>query len=248
MSAKIKAPRSSSEEVTDVDSAEIPPSTNAGQPSVDSFGYKPCTRLAYELVHPRESRQYCKSGVSTRQDSATLSRGEHPLHNSMYLRDRHGSVGSPSSALSSSVPPVPHIPSRASMDATVLRNRNSGDSDQLAPVSQLKRPKSTGRLRREQGTSMPPISTISEASSPVHVPSLPNTPVILGQGASTASNVSASTCSRASLAQQRSVNLEGNASSSSFGTGLGSGHTRVATEPEGANKTKDRAQGNYTCT
>ncbi|KAI0827390.1 hypothetical protein BC628DRAFT_174792 [Trametes gibbosa] len=196
---------------------------------------------SFTLSNESRASKY-KSGM-TRQDSATLPRGEHPLNSSPYIRERRASTGEPGSARSSSVPPVPRLPSRAelglSIDGAVgtWSQRNSvtlvlesGESRELVPLPQLKRPKSTGRLRMEQTISMPPISPISEASSPA--PSVPDTPGLAMQGTSNVSNASNRSLAN-SLAQQRGLNLsESNASSSSLGTEA-SGHVRAATEPGG---------------
>ncbi|KAI8989120.1 hypothetical protein BD414DRAFT_415591 [Trametes punicea] len=213
--------------------------------------------VATSFILSNESRaSKYKSGV-TRQDSATLPRGEHPLINSPYMRERRTSSGEPGSARSSSVPPVPRIPSHTELGLSIdggslsKSQRNSvalvlesGESNQLVPPPPtLRRPKSTGRLRREQTTSMPPISPISEASSPA--PSVPETPGAVNQITSNASN--ASSRSLAPLAQQRAVNLsEANASSSSLGTEASS-HARTATEPVGSSSIAgDRRPSNAT--
>ncbi|KAI0752715.1 hypothetical protein C8Q80DRAFT_1267222 [Daedaleopsis nitida] len=249
-SAKIRVQRSSPDDNNDTGSGIPPPlPTKGSRPSSPSSAVTDDmssaisgSSLAQALhvnsfILSNESRaSKYKSGGMTRQDSATLPRGEHPLNNNMYLRERRASVGSPESARSSSVPPVPRLPSRAelglSMDSTALGKRSSvaseldgRDSDQVVPP--LKRPKSTGRLRREQTLSMPLVSPISEASSPA--PSLPNTPVIIDTGHSNASNASSRSLAN-SAAPPRNGNLEGNASSSSLGTGEGLGHVRAATE------------------
>ncbi|KAI0767447.1 hypothetical protein C8Q74DRAFT_1370231 [Fomes fomentarius] len=230
--AKVRVQRSSPEDVTD---SSIPPPlpTKGSRPPSPSSALTDDMSSAISGLHMNsfilnDSRgSKYKSGGMTRQDSATLPRGEHPLHNSTYLRERRASVGSPGSTRSSSVPPVPRVPSPSKRNSVTLV-LESGDSIQLEAAPQLRRPKSTGRLRREQTMSMPPISPISEASSPA--PSLPNTPVIIGQGQSNVSNASSRSLAN-SIAPPRS-HLEGNASSSSLGTGEGStGHVRAATEP-----------------
>ncbi|TBU45469.1 hypothetical protein BD309DRAFT_979418 [Dichomitus squalens] len=238
-SAKIRVQRSSTEEAVDINSDDVPPPL----PSKSSRPHTPPsaitddmssaisgTSLARALVvnsfilssEPRASKY--KSGGG-QQDSATLPRGEHPLNDSPYLHERRGSGGSLGTPRSSSVPSVPRLPSgmdnRRNSVSLILEN---GDKELFDPLPQLRRPKSTGRLRRERTLSMPPISPISEASS---APSLPTSPVIVGQLTSNASNRSL---------PQRS--LDGNASSSSLSTGDGTaGHARTATEPASTGRT-----------
>ncbi|KAI0634278.1 hypothetical protein C8Q77DRAFT_1072915 [Trametes polyzona] len=213
--------------------------------------------VATSFVLSSESRaSKYKSGM-TRQDSATLPRGEHPLINSPYTRERRASSGDLGSARSSSVPPVPRLPSRAELGlsvdgaASLQSQRNSvtlvfesGEGNQVVAPPQLRRPQSTGRLRMEQTANMPPISPISEASSPA--PSVPETPGLALQGASNVSNASSRSLAN-SLAQQRGLNLsEGNASSSSLGTDA-STHVRAATEPSGVFSTaSERRPSNAT--
>ncbi|KAI1786913.1 hypothetical protein LXA43DRAFT_747484 [Ganoderma leucocontextum] len=247
-SSKTRVQRSA-EEANDVHSDDIPPPlpTKGSRPSSPSSSVTDDmssaisgTSLARALVVnsfilSSESRASRYKSGGGRQDSATLPRGEHPLINSPYTRERRASNGSPGSPRSSSVPPVPRLPSRAdlglSMDSTGLHRRNSvgvaldtADKESFDSVPPLRRPKSTGRLRREQSMNMPPISPISEAPSPA--PSTSEASVLIGQFDPNASNRSLVN----SVAPQRS--LEGNASSSSLATAEGTtGHSRAATEP-----------------
>ncbi|KAH9854577.1 hypothetical protein C2E23DRAFT_817058 [Lenzites betulinus] len=200
--------------------------------------------VATSWILSNESRASKYKSGTTRQDSATLPRGEHPLHGAAYSRERRSSTDEAGSQRSSSVPPVPRLPSRNELGLSIdgasgtWSHRNSvslilesGESRDLVPPPQLRRPKSTGRLRLEQTTSIPPISPISEASSPA--PSVSETPGLAMQGPSNISNASSRSLAN-SLAQQRGLNLsEGNASSSSLGTETSS-HVRAATEPGGA--------------
>ncbi|KAI0356890.1 hypothetical protein OH77DRAFT_1423135 [Trametes cingulata] len=266
-SAKIRVQSSSEEESADSNAADAPsvPTKNDRPPSPSSAvtddiasaisGTSMARALvATSFILSNESRaSKYKSGV-TRQDSATLPRGEHPLINSPYMRERRASSGEPGSARSSSVPPVPRLPTRSelglSLDGSAgdksQRNSvvvvlDSGESEQLVPPPQLKRPKSTGRLRREQTISMPPISPISEASSPA--PSVPETPGAIGLSTSNVSNGSNRSLAN-SLAQQRALTLsDSNASSSSLGTEASS-HARAATEPGGMSTAADRRPSN----
>ncbi|KAI0349102.1 hypothetical protein OH77DRAFT_1525920 [Trametes cingulata] len=199
--------------------------------------------VATSFILSNESRaSKYKSGV-TRQDPATLPRGEHPLINSPYMREQCASSGEPGSARSSSVPPVPRLPTSGdkSQRNSVVVVLDSGEKEQLVPPPQLKRPKSTGRLRREQTISMPPISPISEVSSPA--PSVPETPGAIGLSTSNVFN--SSNCSLANpLAQQRALTLsDSNASSSSLDTEASS-HARAATEPGGMSTAADRRPSN----
>ncbi|PIL29065.1 hypothetical protein GSI_09113 [Ganoderma sinense ZZ0214-1] len=248
-SSKIRVQRSA-EEGNDVTSGEIPPPlpTKSSRPSSPSSSVTDDmssavsgTSLARALVVnsfilSSESRASKYKSGGGRQDSATLPRGEHPLINSPYTRERGASSGSPGSARSSSVPPVPRLPSRAelglSMDSTGLHRRNSvevvldsADRESFDPAPQLRRPKSAGRLRREQSMNMPPISPISEAPSPA--PSTSDAHMLTSQMNSSASSHSLIN----SVAPRRS--LEGSASSSSLATTDGTigGHSRAVTEP-----------------
>ncbi|CDO77439.1 hypothetical protein BN946_scf184857.g46 [Trametes cinnabarina] len=268
-SAKIKVQSSADGSANTNTSVPPPlPSKNSGPPSPTSAltddissaisGTSLARAFATSFILSNESRaSKYKSGI-TRQDSATLPRGEHPLNSSPYGRERRASSGDPGSARSSSVPPVPQLPSRAelglSMDNTSLdkSQRNSvalvlesGESNQLVPPLTLKRSMSTGRLRREQSTSMPPISPISEASSPA--PSVPETPGAVNPNTSVVSNASSRSLAT-SLAQQKAPNLsEATASSSSLGTDASGHHARAATEPAGSISTAgDRRPSNAT--
>ncbi|KAI0372526.1 hypothetical protein BV20DRAFT_964120 [Pilatotrama ljubarskyi] len=266
-SAKIRVQSSSESESADTHAANPPsgptksshPPTPSSAVTDDIASAISGTSMARALVATsfilsNESRaSKYKSGV-TRQDSATLPRGEHPLINSPYMRERRASSGESGSARSSSVPPVPRLPSRSELGLSLdgasgdksQRNSvvvvlDSGESDQLVPPPQLKRPKSTGRLRREQTISMPPISPISEASSPA--PSVPETPGAIGLSTSNPSNGSNRSLAN-SFAQQRALTLsEGNTSSSSLGTEASS-HVRAATEPGGPSTAADRRPSN----
>ncbi|KAI0649925.1 hypothetical protein C8Q79DRAFT_356131 [Trametes meyenii] len=252
-SAKIRVQSSTEDSAGTNSGLPLPPTRHNGPPSPSSAltddissavsGTSMARALvATSFILSSESRaSKYKSGI-TRQDSATLPRGEHPLNNSPYLRERRASSGEPGSARSSSVPPVPKLPSELSSGAEggslskIQRNSavvvlDSRENNELVPGPALRRPKSTGRLGREQTISMPPISPISEASSPA--PSVPETPGHPQQGASSAANSSSRSLAN-SVAQQRGFNLsEGNASSSSLGTDASS-HMRAATDPAGS--------------
>lgn len=79
----------------------------------------------------RRSRH--RSGMSnmlTRQDSATLPRGEHPFLNSPYWRDKRISGGdiilTPDSSRNSNVPPVPPMPSSSNLAIMSARSSTAG--------------------------------------------------------------------------------------------------------------------------
>lgn len=80
----------------------------------------------------RDSRYRC---TLTRQDSATLPKGEHPFinGNSPYWRDKRISNGevvvSPEFALGSPIPPVPPIPSSAELSAMAVTSATSSKRD-----------------------------------------------------------------------------------------------------------------------
>ncbi|KAI9060091.1 hypothetical protein FKP32DRAFT_1613898 [Trametes sanguinea] len=167
-----------------------------GSANTNSSNSRPPTISGTSMARALSRASKYKSGITR----------EHPLNSSPYIRERRASSGEPGSARSSSVPPL-----GLSMDSSGSLNKSQRNSVALvleSGESNELRPKSTGRLRREQATSMPPISPISEASSPA--PSVPETPGAMNQNARSLAT---------SLAQQRAANLsEANASSSSLGT------------------------------
>ncbi|KII91745.1 hypothetical protein PLICRDRAFT_519724 [Plicaturopsis crispa FD-325 SS-3] len=164
-----------------------PPSTM----STDEFSAVSGTTLARALIansfilssDPRASRH--RSGVM-RQDSATLPRGESPMLNSPYWRDRRVSTSSmvmtPDTGRTSPIPPVPPMPgfvkgASASGNAATLARRRSTSAASLQEEmgAGLVRSSSThSRLEVGEYQASRRISRISEAPSPA--PSAPSTP------------------------------------------------------------------------
>lgn len=146
-----------------------PASFHDGDADMDNLSTISGTTLARALItnsfilttsESRHSRY--RSGGMTRQDSATLPKGEHPYISSPYWRDRHISasgeiVQTPAPPEGeSSIPPVPPVPTLALIDARSRPGSSAGESDQEAPTV-------PPNARR--------ISRISEAPSPA-----PSTP------------------------------------------------------------------------
>ncbi|OBZ76099.1 hypothetical protein A0H81_03254 [Grifola frondosa] len=197
--------------------------------------------LASSFVLSSESRSSrYKSGI-TRQDSATLPRGEHPFINSPYgYRSSSSTTGasSPATTRSSSVPPLPPMPSRGNFGQNIDSAAASGShrkSVSLDPRDNvtlpdaespsLRRPRSLSRLPKEQQVALPPISPISEASSPP--PSVPNTPLMIPQNQLNSSSRSLVNSQRNASATEDSASVSG----SSAGAAEGSMHRRAGTEP-----------------
>ena len=175
------------------------PSTTGSACSEEPSSTISGTSLARALVassfivsnEPRNSR--FRHGV-TRQDSATLPRGDHLFLYSPYWKDKRISGGevvySPEYALGSPVPPVPPMPSSAELSSMSLgsgrmrRRSTSSIGDILTPQSEdipstpgtpnlrHKRTISLTRLPKEQ-IAMKRFSRISEASSPAPSPTTP---------------------------------------------------------------------------
>ncbi|TFK53083.1 hypothetical protein OE88DRAFT_1697578, partial [Heliocybe sulcata] len=154
------------------------------------------TTLAQALIssafplHGPESRRtsHYRSGGISRQDSATLPKGEYPLVNSPYWKDRRTSargeiVHTPGSHANSDIPPVPPMPTSAllldippEMHSRPSSGVSQGESEFQSKASSTLLPPETPPLTRRRGSALlhlneplnvRPISRISEASSPV---------------------------------------------------------------------------------
>ncbi|TCD64301.1 hypothetical protein EIP91_004279 [Steccherinum ochraceum] len=176
--------------------------------------------VANSFIVTNGSRKSEFRGV-TRQDSATLPKGEHPFLTSPYWRDKrisNGEIVAYDAALESPVPPVPPITSPefvAALDSAGRGRRNSASvaearrqsearlngifpSDGTAPP-RWQRKGSLTRLQKEQMMGRR-VSTISEASSQ---PS-PMTPATNGVNSSPVMHLSRTSLNSSSTSKHQS--------------------------------------------
>ncbi|PCH37403.1 hypothetical protein WOLCODRAFT_167465, partial [Wolfiporia cocos MD-104 SS10] len=126
---------------------------------------------AFVLTPDQRASRY-RSGAIARQDSATLPRGEHPLHSRLTTPD-------------ADAPPVPPLPAgaksrRNSLSSALEARRTSQDS--VGSEQALSRRSSMSLVNGRDPSAaavFSPISPIKEAPSPL--PSAPNTPMVLDE-------------------------------------------------------------------
>ncbi|KAI0942967.1 hypothetical protein AcV7_002241 [Taiwanofungus camphoratus] len=180
---------------------------------------------AFILTNDSRASRY-RSGV-TRQDSATLPRGEHSF--TLSRRDHRTSnsdaefVGSPESGLRSSIPPVPPLPpsaqlsgglSSANTNGTMVESRRIG-TELPYPLEASASGRRSMPRPPEDRQAISQISPISEASS--SAPSAPYTPLFV-EGSSSDNSAHSLT---QSFSNRRSVDSSKIQTSSSS---LDSGH------------------------
>ncbi|KAH9934132.1 uncharacterized protein B0H18DRAFT_1114878 [Fomitopsis serialis] len=210
------------------------------------------TTLARALVNSfivtNESRGSRYRNVLTRQDSATLPRGEHPFHGRY---GRSNSVDSPDSEI---IPPVPPLPSSAELSARGLDSgkssrRNSTGAALENRISSAELPYASdggaGGARRnslihnkgdQPPTVFSPISPITEQPSPA--PSAPNTPTFNALVNGSNGNISSGSLSQAS-SMRRSTNLSEAYTTTSSQSSLTGDHRRQSTDLERSRATSE---------